>query len=67
MKVNNVCLDCGKIFQSNYAEAYCSECKQKRKTRGKNEPKYSIKQVVKMAQENNVSYGMQVAQLEGRI
>jgi len=67
MKVNNVCLECGKIFQSNYAECYCSDCKKARKIRGKTEPKNTIKDVVKRATNDGLSYGYETAKLEGRL
>jgi len=68
MKVNNVCLDCGKIFQANYAKAYCKECELKRgMIKGKSAVQYPIKDVVERAKNDGLSYGYEVAKLEGRI
>jgi len=67
-KVNNVCLDCGKLFVSNYADAYCKECKIKRGLiKGKSTIKYPMKDVVERAKNDGLSYGYEVTKLEGRI
>lgn len=68
MKVNNVCLNCGKIFTSNETRLYCEECnKERKKPKSKIELDHTIADVVKYAKENNISYGYAVAKMEGRI
>jgi len=67
-KVNNVCLDCGKIFQAYYAKAYCKECEQKRGLiKGKSTVKYPLKEVIERANKDGLSYGYEVAKIEGRL
>lgn len=69
-QVNNVCLKCGKIFRGNSAAIYCNDCLQEmkgNKPKSKNEPENSIADVVKKAQVDGLSYGMETAKLEGRI
>lgn len=68
MKVNNVCLDCGKLFTSNYAKAYCKECEKAHKqVYSKTDVKTPIKEVVKRAAQDGLSYGYEVAKIEGRL
>lgn len=62
-----VCQQCGKIFVGNPTTLYCEDCRNKKPVYGKREPKTSIAEVVAMTLQSGLSYGMQVAQLEGRI
>lgn len=70
-QVNNVCLKCGKIFRGNQAAIYCNEClqemKQEKTPKSKGKPKYTTNEAVQMAKNDGLSYGYEVAKLEGRI